>query len=68
MSRLFVLTLIAALSGCGVETLETAAVAAKAKEQEALAAKQMQEKMQSQVEAAAQIDQSRLQEADRNAQ
>lgn len=66
MSRLFVLPLIAALAGCGVESLETAAVAAKAKEQEVRAAQQMQEDMQKQLDAAAQVEQQRLNEAEKS--
>lgn len=63
MKTLPLLVLIAGLAGCGVETVGTAAVAAKAAEEEARQGQQLQADVTEKLNAAAQLEQQRLDEA-----
>jgi len=63
MNRLYILPLLAILAGCGAESLETAAVAAKAKQEEIKQGQQLQEDIQLKLDAANQQAQQRLDEA-----
>lgn len=66
MIRLPYLLLVLALTGCGVETAGTAAVAAKARQDEIDQARQIQENVTGRLNAAAQLEQQRLDEAARD--
>ncbi|MDR2173960.1 MAG: hypothetical protein LBE32_07155 [Burkholderiales bacterium] len=55
------------LTGCGVETASTAAIAAQIKAEETERAKQQMEAAMKEIEAAQKIMQQRIEEADRNA-
>jgi len=61
MTRLFILVLPLALLGCGAETLGTAAVVATQKKQKIEQGRQLKEAVQQQLDAAAQVEQERLQ-------
>lgn len=63
MNRLYLLPLLAILAGCGAESLETAAVAAKAKQEEIKQGQQLQEDVQNKLDAAMQQGQQRLDDA-----
>lgn len=66
MTRHFILPLslaaIVSLSGCGAETVGTAAIAAKQKQQEIEQAQQLKESVQQQLDAAQALEQQRLKE------
>lgn len=60
MPRTLSLILLLALGGCGAETVGSAAVAAKAKQQEAAEAKKLKESVVQQLDAAQALEQQRL--------
>ena len=60
MKHWFILPLLAVLAGCGAESLETAAVAAQAKQEEVRQGRQLQEDLQNRLDSAAQLEQQRL--------
>lgn len=62
MSRLWLLMLPLILLGCGAETVGTAAVVAGQKKQEIEQGRQLQEQIQQQLDAAARLEQQRLQD------
>ncbi|PIX98097.1 MAG: hypothetical protein CO126_07340 [Hydrogenophilales bacterium CG_4_9_14_3_um_filter_63_34] len=61
MFRFSILLLPLALFGCGVETVGTAAVVATAKKQEIEQGRQLKESIKQQMDAAALLEQQRLQ-------
>jgi len=61
MFRFSILLLPLALFGCGVETVGTAAVVATAKKQEIEQGRQLKESIKQQMDAAARLEQQRLQ-------
>ncbi len=61
MSRLLILMLPLILLGCGAETVGTAAIVAGQKKQEIEQGRQLKEQVQQQLDAAAQMEQQRLQ-------
>jgi len=61
--RIIILAMIGVLTGCGVETVGTAAVVAAGKEQEIRQGQQLKEDIQKKLDAAAQLEQQRLKEA-----
>jgi len=61
MFRFFILVLPLALMGCGVETVGTAAIVAAQKKQEIEQGQQLKASIQQQLDAAAQVEQQRLQ-------
>ncbi len=63
MPRILLITLTLLISGCGVETVGTAAVSATAKQEEIKQGQQLQEQMQRQIDAAAATSQQRLDDA-----
>lgn len=63
MTRTFILTLTTLLAGCGVETLGTAAVAAKAGQEEIQQGQQLQQDLTNKINAATQLEKQRLDEA-----
>jgi hypothetical protein len=68
MQALAVTAMAAAiLTGCGVETATTAATAAQIKAEEAKRAQEQLEAVKKEIEAAQQLMQQRIEEADRNA-
>lgn len=62
MSRYLLVMFIVTLAGCGAESLETAALAAKAKQEEIHQGQQLQEDLRNKLDAAAQLEQQRLNE------
>ena len=58
------LTLLLMLSGCGAETVGSAAIIAKQKQQEIEQAEKLKESIQQQLDAAQAIEQKRLREAE----
>ncbi len=68
MSKLFrlilLLTLAISLAGCGAETLGTAAISAKQKQQELEQGQQLKDSIQQQLDAAQALEQQRLKEAE----
>lgn len=63
MARLLILTLIAILAGCGVETAGTAATVAKAQQEQVLQGEQLRQDIDIRLNAAAQLEQQRLDES-----
>jgi hypothetical protein len=61
-SRLGLISLLT-LGGCGAETVGTAAVAAKAKQQEAAEAQKLKESVVQQIDTAQALEQQRLKDA-----
>ncbi|MDO9227623.1 MAG: hypothetical protein Q8M09_10015 [Pseudomonadota bacterium] len=61
MFRLFILVLPLALLGCGAETVATTAIVAAEKKQEIEQGRQLKERVQQQLDAAALVEQQRLQ-------
>lgn len=61
MFRLFILVLPLALLGCGAETVATVAIVAAEKKQEIEQGRQLKERVQQQLDAAALVEQQRLQ-------
>lgn len=63
--RLIILLAIAiSLAGCGAETLGTAAIEAKQKQQEIEQGQQLKDSIQQQLDAAQAVEQQRLKEAE----
>lgn len=60
MIRLLILLLPLLLPGCGMETAGTAAIVAAEKQQEIEQGRQLKERVQQQLDAAAQAEQQRL--------
>ncbi len=60
----FSLAILLSISGCGAETVGTAAIAAKQKQQEIEQAQQIKESVQQQLDAARALEQQRLKEQD----
>ena len=58
------LTLLLMLSGCGAETVGSAAIIAKQKQQEIEQAEKLKESIQQQLDAAQALEQKRLREAE----
>jgi NifU-like protein involved in Fe-S cluster formation len=67
MKRWMGMAVLVLVSGCGAETVGTAAIQASMKAQEAEQAKQIQRDVQQQMEAVHQLQQQRLEEAARAA-
>lgn len=65
MRRWMAMAWLVLMSGCGAETAGTAALQASLKAQEAEQARQMQQDVRRQMEAARQLQQQRLEEAAR---
>lgn len=63
MTRPLILALMIVLAGCGVETAGTAAVAAKAGQEEIRQGQQLQQDLGIKLDAAARLEQQRLDEA-----
>ncbi len=63
MTRPLILALMTVLAGCGVETAGTAAVAAKAGQEEIRQGQQLQQGLGIKLDAAARLEQQRLDEA-----
>jgi len=63
MHKIIILVFIGVLSGCGAETVGTAAVVAASKEQEIRQGQQLKDDIQKKLDAAAQIEQQRLKDA-----
>ena len=59
MRRAFLLALVLALAGCGVEVAGTAAIVGAAKVKEAQEAQKQQEQVRQRLEAAAELDRQR---------
>ena len=64
MRRLFILTLLLVLAGCGAEVAGTAAVVGVAKVKEAEQAQKQQEQVRQRLDAAADLERQRLKAAD----
>ncbi|MFA5081182.1 MAG: hypothetical protein WC474_01385 [Hydrogenophilaceae bacterium] len=64
-SRLPLWLLITLLAGCGVETVGTAAVAAKAGQEEIRQGQQLQQDLSNKLDAAAQLEQQRRDAAEK---
>lgn len=64
MRRLFILALLLALTGCGVEVAGTAAVVGAAKVKEVEQAQKQQEQVRQRLDAAAELERQRLKAAE----
>ena len=64
MRRLFILTLLLVLAGCGAEVVGTAAVVGAAKVKEAEQAQKQQEQVRQRLDAAVEIERQRLKAAE----
>lgn len=64
MRRLFILTLLLVLAGCGAEVAGTAAVVGAAKVKEVEQAQKQQEQVRQRLDAAAELERQRLKAAE----
>jgi len=60
----FSLAILLSISGCGAETVGTAAIAAKQKQQEIEQAQQLKDSIQQQLDAAQALERQRLKDAE----